>query len=178
MELSTSRRTRDNNDICKLLTWFNTNDLFDTNLSTLRSLSTGLTASSNDKIDCDDVENVGLRIQAKLDGVCFEGATIKRTDQVRTLACLQNEIKVNNEPVHIDPLVLFGRLTALAQREDEVMDQFKYELTSEPTALFKDGMMKKPTKSVLRNYLTKDETPSKVVSKVCALDGDALLYNV
>ena len=177
MELSTSRRTRYNNDIGKLLTWFNTNDPFDTNLSTLRSLSTGLTASSNDKIDCDDVENVGLRIQAKLDGVCFEGATIKRTDQVRTLACIQNEIKVNNEPDHIDPLVLFGRLTALAQRDD-VMAQFKYELTSKPTALFKDGLMKKPTKSVLRNYLTKDETPSKVVAKVCVLDGGALLYNV
>ena len=63
---------------------------------------------------------------------------------------------------------------------NEVVDdgdiEFKYKLTSEPTALFKDGLMKKPTKSVLRNYLTKDETPSKVVAKVCVLDGFRILH--
>ena len=132
----------------------------------------------NDKINCDDVENVGHLIQRKLDNVCFEGATVKRTDQVRTLARLQTGIKVNNEPVHIDPLVLFCRLTVLVQRQDDVVVQFQYELTSEPTGLFKNGLMKKPTKSVLRNHLTKDQIPSTVVTKSCVLDGGALLHNV
>ena len=49
--------------------------------------------------------------------------------------------------VHIDPNILFTRLTAIVQNEDDIAAQFYYELTPEPTTLFKDGLMRKSSKS-------------------------------
>jgi hypothetical protein len=43
----------------------------------------------------------------------------------------------------MDPTILFTRLVAMAQKEDDIEQQFAFELTPEPTALFKDGMMRK-----------------------------------
>lgn len=104
---------------------------------------------------------------------------MKRSEQIRSLACLQDAIKVDNEHVHINPLILFGRLTTLAQRQEDIKEQFKYELTPEPASLFKDGLMRKPTKSTLRTHLTKNaSTPPTTPSKNVVIDGGALLWNV
>ena len=46
-------------------------------------------------------------IQKKLDGVCFEVATIRRSDQVCTLECLQVGVKVGKTVIHIEALILF-----------------------------------------------------------------------
>ena len=59
--------------------------------------------------------------------------------------------------VHIDPNILFTRLTAIVQNEDDIAAQFYYQLTPEPTTLFKDGLIRKTSKSDMRNkFLTKD----------------------
>ena len=88
-------------------------------METLLSISTSLTASDDDKINCDNAENVGIQIQKKLDGVCFEEMLIKRNDQTRSLASFQDCLKVDNQKVQINPLVLFGHLTTLAQRQNQ-----------------------------------------------------------
>ena len=106
-------------------------------MEALRSLSTGLTASNDDKINCDDAENVGIQIQKKLDGVCFGEISMKRIDQIRSLVSLQDN------KVEINPLVLFGRLTTLVQRQEDIKAQFNCELTPESSSLFKDGLMQK-----------------------------------
>ena len=46
---------------------------------------------------------------------------------------------------------LFLRLIAIAQRTPKIEDYFHYELTADPMSLFKDGMMRKPNKALLRN---------------------------
>ena len=58
---------------------------FDPTMEALRSLSTGLTASDDDKINCKDAENVVTQIQKRLDGVCFKEISMKRTNQIRSL---------------------------------------------------------------------------------------------
>ena len=179
VELTSSRRERDMKSMWKVLAWFDAHDPFLPMVEELRSLSTGLTALDNDNINCDDAENVGYQLQKKLDGVCFEEVKMKRSEQIRSLACLQDAIKVDNEHVHINPLILFGRLTTLAQRQEDIKEQFKYELTPEPASLFKDGLMRKPTKSTLRTHLTKNvSTPPTTPSKNVVIDGGALLWNV
>lgn len=65
-------------------------------------------------------------MQRKLDGICFEDISVKRNDQIRSLECLQDNVKVDNEKVQTDLLVLFGRLTALAQWQDDIKAQFHY----------------------------------------------------
>ena len=120
--MTSTRRERDMKSMDKILSWFDVHDPFLPMVQELRSLSTGLTASENDNINCDDAENVGYQLQKKLDGVCFEQVTMKRSEQIRSLACLQDAVKVDNEQVHINPLVLFGRLTTLAQRQEDIKE--------------------------------------------------------
>ena len=80
--------------------------------------------------------------------------------------------------MHIDPVILFTRLTALFQRDDCLVEHFGYELTPEPTSIFRDGMMRKSNKSVLRNVILGKTESSKDLTKVCVLDGGAFLHKV
>ena len=148
-------------------------------IPTLRSLSTGLAAGESDTIICDNAEVVGQMIQKKLDGVCFEVATI-RSDQVRTLECLQVGVKVDKTVIHIDPLILFTHATLLleGQEQEEQINNFKFEFTPEPSALFKYGSMRKTQKSELRNSILKlhphVQTPN---AGCCVVDGGAALHH-
>ena len=179
IDLTNSRILRDNKDLMTLIDWFDAHEPFNANVPALRSLSSGLTATEDDNVNCDNVEEVGRKIQKKLDNVCMEDATIKRSDQVKTLISLQPGIKMDDKTVHIDPLILFARLTALLQRDDESTDKFRYELTPEPTSLFKDGMMRKANKSVLRNFfLDKNKPADDVQADTCIIDGGALLHKL
>ena len=93
----------------------------------------------------------------------MEDVSIKRKDKVQTFESLLPTTKTGNNNVHINPLILFIRLTALMNSEDDIDADFWYELTPEPTALSKDGMMMKPPKSVLRNHLF--STAESITSK-------------
>ena len=86
---------------------------------------------------------------------------------------------IDAKTVYIDPLILFTRLSAITQREGCVTDYFKYELTAEPTSLFKGGLMRKTVRSSLRNYILKRADGSKTSPSVsCVIDGGALLHKV
>ena len=41
-------------------------------------------------------------------------------------------MKIDSTNVHIDPLILFIRLTAILERETDFVENFDYELTPEP----------------------------------------------
>ena len=64
-------------------------------------------------------------------------------------------MKIKNDDVIIDPLLLFSRLIVLIQRTSDICRNFAYELAPVPTALFKDNMMRKPSKSSLAKALDK-----------------------
>ena len=83
---------------------------------------------------------------------------------------------------YVNPNVLFTRLTALAQREDNVEAYFKYELAVFSPSLFKDGLLRKPDKSSLRralllntNVIEKHNQSPKVMYTI---DGGALLHRL
>ena len=60
----------------------------------------------------------------------------------------------------------------MLQREEEIITNFLYELAPEPASLFKDGMMRKPTKSTLRKHLLdKLQSSEPVAAKVYIVDG-------
>ena len=134
IELGVSRVNRDNDDLGKLQNWLKIHNPFDKNETALKSLSTGLIVGDDIRVNCDEAERVGQSIQEKLDGTCVEDASIKRNDRVITLDSLRPGIKIDRKTVHIDPTILFTRLTAITQTEEEASQQFYYELTPEPTA--------------------------------------------
>ena len=68
----------------------------------------------------------------------------------------------------------------LIDRTEDLTDCFDYQLTPEPTSLFKDGLMREPRKSQLGRELVKNSEILRENSEntTYVLDGGALLYRV
>ena len=92
-----------------------------------------------------------------------------------------NVINVDDKQVFLDSSVLFTRLTAIAQREDDVEKYFKFEMSPYLPSLFKDAVMHNPDKPTLRKVLLKDEdrvNVDTVVPSSYVLDGRALFHQL
>jgi len=61
-----------------MLEWVDQHNPFATDNVELFSLSTGITSSSSDGVNCDKAEEVGLHMQAHLNGVNFGSAVLKK----------------------------------------------------------------------------------------------------
>ena len=150
-EMGQSRIKRDYDDLQKLLALFDTCDPFDPSREQLQSLTSGIIAGAD--VNCDEAEDVGYKIQKKLDGVTVANAKISRADQAVTIGKPDQTVNVGNQKFQIDPAALFMRLSVLLERRDNIEDYFKLELTPFPTSLFKGNMMRKPNKTALATTL-------------------------
>ena len=126
-------------------------------------MSSGLTASF-DGVNCDQTEHVGAIIHSQLNNKGIVDASIKRSDQVRTLDYLQLGIQVEKKKVTINPTLLFTRLIAVVQREEDMFPFFRNELTSIRTSLFKDNYLRKTDKAQLSKALKNFVEPSTIHS--------------
>ena len=155
-------------------------NLLDLQDSRFQNIFTGISADNNDGVNCDQAEQVGFEIQCSLDNTVVSQAIIKPSKQVKTLESLLSAIKVNSDTIHADPNVLFQSLIMLIDRTEDLTDCFDYQLTPEPTSLFKDGLMRKPSKSQLGRELVKNSEILRENSEntTYVLDGGALLYRV
>ena len=122
--------------------------------------------NDKDSVNCETAELIGLNILRKLDGKTFSEISFKKKDCDTTLLHLQKGITLDNKKLHFNSSVLFSRLVALRERENDIKSCFQYELAAEPTSLFKDRMMHKCNKSDLINIITKNtktlkELPTK-----------------
>ena len=180
VELGKSRMKRDNDDLEKVRTWFESHNPFDECNPLLRSIATGVTSTEADGINCDDAEAVGEAIQKQLTGVSYSKATLKKKDRIKTLESLEVGVRIDKEKVHVDPLLLFSRLLVLIEREENIRSYFQYELTTVPTLLFQDSMMRKSSKAKLGQALKKDTTTStyNMDQSFHVLDGGPLLHKV
>ena len=115
-----------------------------------------------------------------MDNLSIPDASIRRKDQIQALNHLYPAIQIDKHKVHFNPSILFTRLTAILQREEDIKPFFAYELTAIPTTLFKDGFMRKPVKSQLAQYLTLNvqsaNEPS--IKTLQVIDGGALLHRI
>lgn len=59
-------------------------------------------------------------IQKSLDGKSFTEASIKRKNEVKSLAAIANSVNVDDEAITVDSTSLFTGLAAVAQREEGV----------------------------------------------------------
>ena len=122
---------------------------------------------------------MGLAIRRTLEEMCIEDVAIKRNSKVKTFQNLLPTTAIGEKKVFISPTILFSRLTALTNFRDDVEENFPFELTPEPTSLFKQGMMRKPTKANLQNHFIESGNPVTLdVRGVCIVDGGMLLRKV
>ena len=121
-------------------------------ITKFKSLSIGV--CDNGTVSCDKTEQIGKMIQEDLSGICFHEVKIKRSLKVNNFESMYNSVKVGNKKeINIKPTTLFLRLIAISQRTPNTEDYFRYELTAYPMSLFKDGLVQKPNKTLLRNSL-------------------------
>ena len=151
VEMGGSHIKRDNTDLQKLIAWLSLCDPFCQSESNLRSLSTGLTSTETDNVNCDKSEEIGATIQKKLDGIGFWSVKMKRSDKISTLIDLNKGIKIDQKIVHVDPLTLFSRLIVVLDRSYDREKALHYELTPTTTSLFKNEFMQKSNKSALKS---------------------------
>jgi len=179
VEMGKSRAQRDTADIMKILQWLEAHNPFTRCDPALTSLSTGLTAEEDDGINCDLTEEIGEAIQQQMDGCTFSEVTLNKRCAVMTMIQLQKGIKDGEKTVHIKRGNLFNRLVVLAERSEDMMPCFKYEFTSMPASLFKDGLMHKLDKAALGRLLSKKASVKKDSrDQTHVLDGGALLHHV
>ena len=90
-----------------------------------------------------------------------------------------NAVTIGDEEVPINPMTLFSRVVVLVVRENDIASYFFYELLPNPTSLFKNGIMRDPKKSKLREYLTKNVNQTELPgAAVHFIDGRVLLHLV
>ena len=101
--------------------WFDQHEPFDLTEERLQPLSSGLVAADSDCINCDKVEEVEARIQKQLVNL---NTSIKRKDQIKSLNHLYPAIQIDMQKMHFDPSVLFNRLSAILQIEEDIKPFF------------------------------------------------------
>ena len=145
-DLRASRRKQDKVHGLKFTAWLQERNHFGFEDENFHSLSTRIISmTSKDSVNCEDAEELGLKIQKELD-VSLGAATIKRKNQIKPLASLLNTVNVDKIQVYVSTTVLFTRLAAIAKREENEEIYFDYELTTEPMSLFKNNLTRSPDK--------------------------------
>ena len=181
-EMGKSRTKQDSEDCRKLLYWLSERNPFLVPGDDLRSLSSGLVSvKGKDKVNCEDSEIEGERMQNAIDNELFNEVSFKRNDIIKPLASLLEKAGKTGDKI-ADPTTLFTRMIIIAEREPDLEAFFEYELTTEPMALFKDGMLRKPDKPAIRKIIMPEkkaiekENIKDVGSTV--VDGGALIHRV
>jgi hypothetical protein len=180
VELGGARMVRDKADMQKVREYVTANSPFRfVDASRLISLSTGVSAGPEDGVTCDVADEIGYNLQQSWNNVDYGSVVVHKNSRVKTLANVHNLYKVDDGNEHIDANSLFHRLVVLVQRSDDQAACFEFELTPFPTALFKDGFMRKPDKPALYKEFAKNMT-SEALPAECTfvVDGGCLLHRV
>ena len=150
IDVTETRRKQDSVDNQIFKTWLKERNPFEFTDFNLHSLSSGLVSvAGKHKVNCDNAEQLGLTIHEKLNGSSLATANIKHQDCFNSLATLCNTVKVDEKQVFVDPIVVFTRLTAIAQREDDVEKYFMYEMSQLSPSMFEEALMRKADKPTL-----------------------------
>ena len=81
IEMGKNRRSKDGEDCQKFFEWIEVRNPFNMVDDNLPSLSTGcVSIKGKDKVNCDDAENIGEKIQSQLDDIVFTDAKILKKD--------------------------------------------------------------------------------------------------
>ena len=127
-EVSHARKERDKKDITSILSFLTDRNPFLDDPS-LRNIDTGTTADS--RVNADITKEIGTNIIQSMSGQNILNFTFKRSQQVITLS-----IKIDGEPIQVDPQLLYQRLTTTANTLfEDPLDIFKYELCCFPSSL-------------------------------------------
>lgn len=103
----------------------------------------------NDSINCHQAYEIGMKSIKSVIGTDFESLKLSRKNRVLSLKSIQSSVKVNDETVVINPLLLFQRLCVNINRKNEMKSYLKFELAPFPLSIFTENGIRKNVKSQL-----------------------------
>lgn len=77
-------------------------------------------------INCHNVREVGIASMNKIIGQTFNDIKLKRVDKVLPLLTISSTIKVHDDKVPVDPILLFQRMRITKTFGDELEQFFEY----------------------------------------------------
>ncbi|GBN35153.1 hypothetical protein AVEN_110845-1 [Araneus ventricosus] len=172
---SDSRVKRDTEGIKKLLGWFLLHDPFPV---VEKIISIASEVAGDEKINCHNVRKDGITSMTKMFGQTFNNIKLKRVDKVLLLLTISSAIKVHDEKVPIDPVLLFQRMSITKSFEDELETFFKYELAPYPLSLFDAIGMRKTQKSAIYDCFQCINVEIPNTNTTYIVDGGYLLHRV
>lgn len=170
-----SRIKRDIEDVKKLYEWFLLHDPFP-EIKEIMSIASGVVGDK--KINCHNAREVGNTSMKKMIGQTFNNIKLKRTDKVLPLLSISSTVKVYDEKVPIDPLLLFQRMSITRTFGDELQKFFEYELAPYPLSLFDAIGMRKTQKSVIYDCFQCVNINIDNTNTTYIIDGGYLLHRV
>lgn len=161
VEMRSSQISRNNDDVKKLMDWFCQHSSFP-EIKKLMSISTGIIG--DEKINCYMAQELGTAGISKIVGGDFHTVKFKRNDRVNVLSIMNADIRIEDDVIPINPLLIFQRM-CIAKKSDEEFEKFLvYEFAPFLLSLFNEQGIRKCVKSSV--YKT---------FKQCS--GDITLYN-
>lgn len=144
VDASDSLIKRDIEDIKKLFKWFLLHDPFP-EVKKIMSIASEVVGDKT--INCYNARKVGIVSMNKIIGQTFKNIKLKRADKVLPLLTISSTIKIHDEKVPIDPILLFQRMNITKTFGDELEKLFEYELAPYLLSLFDDIGTRKTQKS-------------------------------
>ena len=147
------------------------------NHNRLVSITTGAVAPQ--QANADSAFEVGNDAAARLTGLNYADATLRRNDKVTSIGAVSNNTTVRGKMVEIDPTILFMRVTCVIENHADLQNYMKHEFSKFPPALFDKGMLRKNAKSLLAKELkvaTASVSFATLNNAYYVIDGGHLLH--
>ena len=139
-DVTPARQNKDEADKKTLLGFLQDRNPFEDDMS-LRNIATCVAASK--EVTANRAKGVGCKILGNMTAHNVVDPTFKKKEQVVTMS-EKRSVQIDGEKVQVDPQLLFQHLvTAAGVEPDNIVDHFKYELCSHPSAMYEpNGLMR------------------------------------
>ena len=115
----------------------------------------------------------------KINNTNFSDIKLTRKDRVIPLLSVNSKMKIHDDVIPIDPLLLFQRICVSKKFQDELPEFFKFELAPYPLSLFDEAGMRKTQKSTFFVlFSTLSVTFEDLGKYTFVIDGGMLLHRV
>ncbi|GFQ81080.1 uncharacterized protein TNCT_76771 [Trichonephila clavata] len=144
-------------------------------LDAIISIATGITGDKD--INCYDAFEQGLTVMKKTEGQNLRELKLSRKDKINPFWAKNSKIKIREDVITVEPLLLFQRIFVLKKTDEELQNYMNYELAPYPLCLFEDGELGKTKKSTFYELFAEISINLKSVENVhYVIDGGMLLH--
>lgn len=118
-DLRVSSESRDHKDYATFVQWLQAHSPFSQSQSdSVVALATGLVADKS--VNCDMAFVIGQTAADSLTDKPFTDVKLKRNDRVKTISGAINTVHVRGQPVVVNSVLLFNRITCVMQSRSEI----------------------------------------------------------